>query len=163
MNIAAADAFMAIFGLKRVEEEKDEMSTQTGIKPVASRDDIIQRFVELIDAKGETTTLEVKESLRADGFWALQSDVSLAIASMVDGDGDEGDYTYDIDRRGYRVYREIGSRTRIAPKASATISVWSVTDGATSAVYAQMTRNQARYRFSQTYGVPYINVRATLA
>lgn len=161
MNIAAADAFMAIFGLKRVEEEKDEMSTQTGIKPVASRDDIIQRFVELIDAKGETTTLEVKESLRADGFWALQSDVSLAIASMVDGDGDEGDYTYDIDRRGYRVYREIGSRTRIAPKASATIGTWDVFDGMRTATYSGVTRNQARYLFSKEYNVPYIDTRVT--
>lgn len=45
----------------------------------ATAQDILDKARELIDANGETTTLDVKKALRADGFWTNQSHVSGAL------------------------------------------------------------------------------------
>lgn len=164
MNIDAADAFMAIFGFKRVEEGDSKMST--GIKPVASDDDIIEVFKELIDddENGSTTTLEVKNTLRDRQYWVKQDEVSETIRSYVEYE----DASYDFTISGnHRVYAKVTTLPSWVgkPKAVAKISTWkcSAPGVPTDAYYSNMTRNQARYRFSQEYGVPYVKTSATVA
>jgi len=38
-------------------------------------------------AHGSTTTLDVKEALRADGYWATQTDVSYLLANLAQFEG----------------------------------------------------------------------------
>lgn len=165
MSIEAADAFMAIFGFKRVQEDK--MNTQTGMKPVADKDDILTAFEELIDENGTTTTLEVKKALREDGFWVKQDDVSEVIAEYVDYDA-ANEYTFTIDRN-HRVYEKASPSTAPLPsyvgkpKAVQKVGTWKVTGGADEKTYCDMTRNQARYLFSIQFDIPYIKTRATVA
>ena len=169
MDLAGVDEFMAIFGFHRVQE--DNMSTQTGMKPVANYRDIIDTFEDLIEANGTTTTLDVKRDLRAGGFWVKQSDVSEALDAMLDDeDGDR--YTFTINRN-HRVYRLADddaiipiptvARVQVRAKKIPSVGSWDVTDGIERSTYRNMTRNQARYAFSKDFDVPYINTRAYVA
>lgn len=159
MDLAGVDSFMAIFGFHRVQGDK----MNAGMKPVADRDDILTTFEELIDESGSTTTLDVKEALREDGFWIKQSDVSDVITQFVDG---TNDYTFTIDRN-HRVYEKAGTSFAPSlpsyvkkPKAVQKVSDWAVTDGTSTVVYTGMTRNQARYQFSKVHNTAYVDVRA---
>jgi len=44
--------------------------------------DVKDTLVKLLDENGHTTALEVKNSLRTDGFWALQNDVSQLLTQV---------------------------------------------------------------------------------
>jgi arginine repressor len=45
-------------------------------KPNISEVEVLSTSTALIQANGETTTLEVKNKLREDGYWAKQAEVS---------------------------------------------------------------------------------------
>ena len=166
------DNFMAIFGFKRVSAKPVQGGPMnTGMRPVADKDDILTAFEKLIDENGKTTTLEVKASLRSDGFWVKQDGVSDIIAEYVDYDSNE--YTFTIDRN-HRVYEPIANIVHMPAKASvpsfvgkpktvAKVGDWEATDGTDTQTYCDMTRNQARYLFSKQFDVPYISVNAKLA
>lgn len=161
------DNFMAIFGFKRANPVQGGPKMNTGMKPVADKDDILTAFEALIDENGTTTTLDVKKALRADGFWVKQSDISDVIAEYVDYDTTEYSFTIDRNHRVYELAANAAPTTLPpyvgAPKAVAKVADWEVTDGVDTQTYCDMTRNQARYLFSKQFDVPYIKVNAIIA
>src|ERR1035441_4271165 len=44
--------------------------------------DVKDTLIKLIDEKGCTSALEVKKSLRKDGFWALQNEISELLGQV---------------------------------------------------------------------------------
>jgi hypothetical protein len=68
----------------------------------------------LLDTNGQTTTLEVKEALRQDGYLANQADVSAAMDGLQYSEG-----WYHIFTGTYRTYYRNGSGPRTAAPAAA--------------------------------------------
>lgn len=58
------------------------MSTTTSSRKAIDKAAVKKAAEELFDANGKTTTLEVKEKLRADGFFALQNEVSQFMSEI---------------------------------------------------------------------------------
>ena len=70
-------------------------------KPNVTESDVLRTSINLINKNGSTSTNVVKESLRKQGFWARQSEVSSAMRKLfTDG---ELISTDDINRP-YQVY-----------------------------------------------------------
>lgn len=65
-------------------------------------DDILNVATELINTNGQTTTLEVKNALRNNGFWAEQYMVSRDMDLLTQN----GKLTHDdaLNGNGYRMY-----------------------------------------------------------
>jgi hypothetical protein len=68
-----------------------------------------QAATELMRAHGTTTTLEVKNRLRSQGYWALQADVSRLMEALADAEG----WLYEAGP-GFRVYCLPGACTDTA-------------------------------------------------
>ena len=71
------------------------------MKKNLNKNSILYATLHLIDANGETTTMEVKNRLRAEGFFAKQKEVSETMNDFVEGMGlsysDNGQYrTYSF-------------------------------------------------------------------
>lgn len=129
---------------------------------------IINTFEDQIKQNGSTTTLDVKKALRAEGYEVYQDEVSDVIANYVENGTDEYDFSANGRYRTYcrAIMRNFQSSTPSyvgKPKAVQKTGDWDVTDGIESDTYTNMTRNQARYRFSQEYDVPYVKTSATVA
>jgi hypothetical protein len=142
-----------------VEEKKMDSSVKM---VVACSDDIERTFKKLIEEDGSTTTLDVKNDLRARGYWVKQSEVSTVLDAIVSTDDS---YTYDIDRN-HRIYSKNSAPLPSfigKPKAVQKQGTWkcSAPGVPVDAYYSNMTRNQARYRFSLEHDTPYVGVRAT--
>lgn len=70
--------------------------------PNYSLDDLRQAALDLIATNGHTTTLEVKEELRVQGFWAQQQAVSVDMDLLAEG----GELMHDdgLTTRTHRIY-----------------------------------------------------------
>lgn len=68
-----------------------------------TREAVRKHVDNLIENNSETTTLEVKESLRLAGFWAIQHEVRNL---MLDITSNDGDIEYIDREKGYRIYRK---------------------------------------------------------
>ena len=139
-----------------------------GIKPVAEYSDIVRTFEKMINDTGSTTTLDVKKELRNQGFWVKQADVSKALdAALDDEDGDKLSFYIDGNHRVYTLTDNVipvptVARVPTRAKRSTSLRNWKVTDGVTTHTFTGMTRNQARYAFSNMYDVPYISTKANI-
>jgi hypothetical protein len=67
--------------------------------------DIEAVFDKLIDENGQTTSLEVKEELRNQGFWATQAVVGVELRTIADAKGCDWDFNGT-----YRTYYEPGTQ-----------------------------------------------------
>ncbi len=137
--------------------------------------DVEGSFATLLETNDEVTTLDVKNDLRAKGFWANQNDVSRAIWKFVQATAPK--YSYDYSA-GHRVYSVTPADQLIAApgtvpvpvsKKPADIGDWEVfnRNGANGAnpskTYLGVTRNKARYDFAKEFGISYINAVARKA
>lgn len=84
----------------------------THIMQTATRQDIAAKARALITANGSTTTLDVKNALRADGFWVKQD---MVRDSMLDITQKDGDIEYRETGNGYREYFFSGAVVNAAP------------------------------------------------
>ena len=66
-----------------------------------AKQDVKDAAVKLMQSNGSTTTLDVKNELRSQGFWATQNQVS---DFMNDLHNEESDWVFD-NPNGFRVYR----------------------------------------------------------
>lgn len=71
------------------------------VTATATRQDVAKTARELITANGTTTTLDVKNALRANGFWAKQDMVRNAMLDITENDGD---IVYRETGNGHREY-----------------------------------------------------------
>lgn len=151
--------------------------------PEATRDNIKDEFDNLLAEHGETTTLDVKNALRAKGFWVNQRDVSDTIWDIVQS---SSSYTYQYEN-GHRVYTPLfgggipvgnittlssGSGNKVSlhkvnPKTfykrAPTVGDWTIDTGTAagpSEVFKNTTRNKARYEYAKKYGVKYVETCA---
>lgn len=146
-----------------------------------TKDVVKTTVLDLIKKNGETTTLDIKKVLRAEGYWATQKDVSR----MVDDIYAYMNLTFD-DSRGYRVYSEfdnyVGSatsvsvtstiKTKVATKASYKDAVevaspsngdWEVRDKSTHIIRyfeADIPEYAVRYAFYKLTDVRFADTRA---
>ena len=74
------------------------MTNYSGLKFLTS-DIVAEKAIELIEENGETTTLEIKQALRGDGYFALQTGVS----NYMDLLAEDGRFEY-VDNGTYREY-----------------------------------------------------------
>lgn len=82
----------------------------------------------LIDENGETTTLDVKQDLRSQGYWAKQADVSDHMMNL----GSQGDFEWD-DNGQYRTYYE-------RPVALPSPITWTATPTQATVINAQVPK-----------------------
>jgi len=68
-------------------------------KPTATRDEVKEVFLELLEENETTTSLEVKEELRNRGFWATQQEIGPLVRDIGDEEG-----TYWDFNGSYRTY-----------------------------------------------------------
>ena len=130
---------------------------------------IIATFEQLITEVGRTTTLDVKDELRNNDFWVDQKLVSDTLKEF---EAKSDDYEYFVASAGYRVYQEAtkpNPATAMYPpvpkaqRAKQPVGDWECRCNGDSETYCNMTRNQAKYLFSQQFGYPYTDVRSKAA
>lgn len=151
------------------------------IKPIVERDDVKRVFERKLDNHDFTTSLDVKQALRDEGYWATQEKVTGFMREIC-----AEDQTIDFDFNG--VYREY---FRIAPSTSTTnlqsntsapktvaqfppddrepISLadvengdWEVTGNnsyGTEFYKGILTPGVAKYEYSKRAGIPFTDVR----
>lgn len=143
--------------------------------------DIEDTFNELIEANGQTTSKEVKDKLRNQGFWSTQAIVGAALRDIALAAGNDWDFNGV-----YRTYYE--PNTQMSPTSASPnlISVkqkkqpldpqdrepvdqpetgdWRCSDvNSSGQLYfeSKLTAPQARYAYSLVTGVNYVDIRST--
>lgn len=124
-----------------------------------TRDVVLSTALSLIAENGKTTTLEVKTSLRSQGYWARQSDVRNMMLDITNADGVLG---YRETDRGFREYFD-SRTTQTIPAVTGTAQtkiksdnipadyeVWDGYDAGTILIFNGVTRGQAKHQWSQT-------------
>lgn len=126
---------------------------------------IIDTFKNQILQNGETTTLDVKNELRAQGFWVTQMQVSGVVSQFAD---QSMEFDWDVSN-GHRVYREAVSPAPMStgitpyvakPKTQASLGDWEVGGSGTLKTYYNVTRNKARYEYAKEFGIDYVDTTA---
>ena len=143
--------------------------------------DIEAVFDELIDKNGQTTSLEVKEELRSQGFWATQAVVGVELRNIADAKGCDWDFNGT-----YRIYYEPGTQNMSptpAPTATAVSTApklpipddlrdpidspenddWEATAPGAGTMYfsSKLRPGQAKSLFVENTGADFLDVRVT--
>lgn len=147
--------------------------------------DIEIAFNDLLVKNGQTTSLEVREELRKQGFWSTQHVVGTSLRDIADARGCDWDFnnTYRTYKQGTQmsptpapVQQNLFSvpKAKRTPASSADREPIDVIDARTgdwectnllsgdSVMYfkSTLTAPQARYAYALHSGVDYVNVRS---
>lgn len=124
-----------------------------------TRNVVLATALSLIADNGKTTTLEVKTDLRKQGYWARESEVRDMMLDITNVDGVLG---YRETGQGYREYFD-SRATQAASSAVSNVTtkvksdnipadyeVWDGKDSGTIVVFNNVTRGQAKHKWSLT-------------
>lgn len=144
-------------------------------------------FDELLEENGETTSLDVKQRLRKNGYWAEQAETTQFVRQIAF----DKDLDWDFNGQ-YRTYFKESNSTKqnLVPASNTTASIpgvvkkftdpanpadrlpinspitgdWECTSkfGPTHYFIGKLSGPQARYAYSLIEGIPYIDVRSKL-
>jgi hypothetical protein len=124
----------------------------------------------MLDQQPEVTTLEVKEKLRAQGFWAKQRDISTHMAELAQEQGwksqDNGThkvYSAHIAGTAADSVTALPTLVHSTVLPSRTIGAWEVnstTDSTVMYIDGSQTRDQVRQIYKVTCNVKWENTRA---
>lgn len=154
----------------------------SNIKPIVSKEDVRKVFNRQLDEYNNTTSLDVKNELREEGYWATQERVTGFMREIC-----EEDSSIDFDFNGiYREYtRSYPNTTQqtftntAAPRTVTQFTKedrepvtlgdvedgdWEVTDSTSSGAKTEfykgyLTPGVAKYEYSKTTGIPFTDVR----
>ena len=99
----------------------------------------------LIESNGSTTTLDVKQELRNQGYWAVQHEISTFMSQLAD----DGVFEY-TDNGTYRIY-QLSTIATGPVWGQPNITSYQCTLGQYTRIYDHVTRNQAKYKFAKEY------------
>lgn len=123
---------------------------------------VLATAMSLIDTNGSVTTLEVKNSLRSEGYWAKQPEVSKMLADVAQSAG----WTF-TDNGVHRTYVNHPTVKATVPASHSTKpGDWiatSTTNAAQLVLPGFFTRDEARRQYKETYGVKWENTRTKRA
>ena len=105
----------------------------------------------LIESNGSTTTLDVKQELRNQGYWAVQHEISTFMSQLAD----DGVFKY-TDNGTYRTYNFVCGPTQkllnvMGKKQKVPTGSYQCSLGQYTRIYDHVTRNQAKYKFAKEY------------
>lgn len=139
------------------------------------KDDVDSVFTDLLETQGQATSLEVKQELRNQGFWATQNEVGVMLRDIAAESGIDWDFNGV-----YRTYIKPGTTLSNAstpttvkapaanpadrePKDTPDVGDWLAYDAQdpTHELYfkGSLTAAQAKYAFTLETGRDYIDVR----
>lgn len=142
-----------------------------------TRDSVRLAAMVLINTNGKTTSLEVKKTLRAAGYWAKQDQVREFLLDITENDGD---IAYRNNVAGYREYYLKNSSdtdttddvttdddTSVVVKSTkpnsdnvpGSYAVWDGSNYSTRMTYTGRTRGQAKNAWAKTFGRSFFEAR----
>lgn len=150
-------------------------------KPEPTKDEVREKFLELLEDAGQITSLEVKNSLREDDFWSTQ----MVIGPMIRDIADEEDIRWDFNGT-YRTYYDKASaevtqtaglipvqsrvkknpidsidRARLEQPEDGCWECREITGDYIKLYFSsKLTAGQARYAYQIEIGVNYVDIRS---